>query len=132
MQLFSLGQGTVSPWNIVPRCPRVLLVLPTMSDSSQVSQLSQSQLSDIVGSTSNTLGQRGTMFHGDTVPCPKEKSCIIWTDLNSPCHLQSKRAARPSVQALANLGAVVLPPTPASAPTEGQDINARMFPRDLV
>ena len=37
MQIFSLGQGTVSPWSIVPRCPRVLLVLPTMSDSSQLS-----------------------------------------------------------------------------------------------
>ena len=49
---------TLSPWNIVPRCPRVLQVLPTMSDSSQVSQ---SQLSHIVGSTRNTLGQRGTM-----------------------------------------------------------------------
>ena len=33
MQLCSLGQGTVSPWSIVPRCPRVLLILPTMSDS---------------------------------------------------------------------------------------------------
>ena len=38
MQLFSLGQGTVSRLNIVPRCLRVLLVLPTMLDSSQVSQ----------------------------------------------------------------------------------------------
>ena len=43
------------PWSIVPRCPRVLHVLPTMSDSCQVFHLSQSQLSDIVGSTCNTL-----------------------------------------------------------------------------
>ena len=72
MQLFSLGQGTVSPWSIVARCPRVL----------QVSQVSQSQLPDIVGNPCNTLGQRATMLHGDTVPCPKEKSCIVWTDFN--------------------------------------------------
>ena len=32
MQLFSLGQGPVSPWSIVPPCPRVLQMLPTMSD----------------------------------------------------------------------------------------------------
>ena len=81
MQLCSLGQGTVSPWSIVPRCPRMLHVPPTMSGSSQVSQLSQFQLPDIVGSTCNTLGQRGTRLHGDTVPCPKEKSCIVWTAL---------------------------------------------------
>ena len=62
--------GTVSPWSIVPRCPWVLQVLPTMSDSSQVSKLSQSEQPDIVGSTCNTLGLRGTMLHGDTVPCP--------------------------------------------------------------
>ena len=78
-----LGQGTVPPWNIVPRCPRVLQVLPTMSGSSQVSQLSQSQLPDIVGSPCNTLGQRGTRVRGDTVPCPNEKSCIVWTDLKN-------------------------------------------------
>ena len=30
MQLCSLGQGTVSPWSLVSRCPRVLQVLPTM------------------------------------------------------------------------------------------------------
>ena len=66
---FLLRQGTVSPWSIVPLFPRVLQVLPTMSDSSQVSQLPQSQLSDIVGSsTYNTLVQRGTMLHEDTVP----------------------------------------------------------------
>ena len=29
------------------------------------------------------MGQRGTMLHGDTVPCPKEKSCIVWTDLKN-------------------------------------------------
>ena len=81
MQLCSLGQGTVSQWSIVPRCPRMLQVPPTMSDSSQVSQLSQFQLPDIIGSTCNTLGQRGTMLHGDTVSCPKEKSCIVWNDL---------------------------------------------------
>ena len=70
MQLFSLEQGTVSQWSIVPRCPRVLQVLPTMWDSSQVSQLSHS---DIVGTTCNTLGHRGTMLHGDTVPCQGAK-----------------------------------------------------------
>ena len=37
-----------------------------------VSQVSPSQLSDIVGSTCNTLGQRGPMLHEDTVPCPKD------------------------------------------------------------
>ena len=36
MQLCSLGQGTVSPRSIVPRCPRVLQVLPTMFDNSKV------------------------------------------------------------------------------------------------
>ena len=30
-----LGQGTESSWSIGPRCPRVLQVLSTMSDSSQ-------------------------------------------------------------------------------------------------
>ena len=35
------------------------------------------ELSDIVGSSCNTLGQRGTMLHGETVPCPKEQSCIV-------------------------------------------------------
>ena len=73
MQLCSLGQGAVSPWSIVPRCPRVLLVLPTMSDSSQASQLSQSQLSDIVGSTCSTLGQRGTSLHGTLSLVPRNK-----------------------------------------------------------
>ena len=33
MQLCSLGQRTMSPWNIVPHCPRVLQVLPSMPDS---------------------------------------------------------------------------------------------------
>ena len=79
MQLCSLGQGTVSPWTILPRCPRVLLVLPTMSNSWDCETWDTWELPDIVGSTSNTLGQRGTMFHGDTVPCPMEKSCIVWT-----------------------------------------------------
>ena len=36
---------------------------------------------DTIGSTSNTQGQRGTMLHEDTVPCRKEQSCIVWTDL---------------------------------------------------
>ena len=71
MQLCSLRQGTVSQWSTVPRRPRVLQVLLTMYDSSLVSQHSQSQLSDIVGSTCNTLGQRGTMLHEDTVPKAK-------------------------------------------------------------
>ena len=66
------------------RCPRVLQVFPTMPGSSQVPHLSQSQLSNIVGSTCNTLGQRGTMLHVDTVPCPKEQSCIVWTYLYWP------------------------------------------------
>ena len=66
-----LGQETVSPWSIVSCCPRVLQMFPTMWDSSQVSQ---SQLPDIVGSTCNTLGQRGTMLHGDTVPRSKVAS----------------------------------------------------------
>ena len=86
MQLCSLEQGTVSPWSIVPRCPRELLVLPTVSDSWDCKNWDIWDLSGIVGSmvgsTSNTLGQRGTMLHGDTVPCPKEQSCIVWTDLN--------------------------------------------------
>ena len=62
-----------------------------MSDSSQVSQLSQSQQSDIVGSTCNTLGQRGTMLHGDTVPCPIRPSAhrvhTTWMDKVSPSPL---------------------------------------------
>ena len=69
------------PWSIVPRCPRVLQVLPTMSDSWECESWDTWELSDIVGSTCNTLGQRGTMLHGDTVPYPKEKSCIVWPDL---------------------------------------------------
>ena len=44
-----------------------------MSNSSQVSLVSQSQLSDIVGSTSNTLGQRGTMFYGTLSLVPRRK-----------------------------------------------------------
>ena len=38
--------------------------------------------------TCNTLGQCGTMLHGDTVPSPKEQSCIVWTDLYR-VHIQS-------------------------------------------
>ena len=83
MQLCSLAQGTMPPWSIVPRCPRVLQVLPTMSDSWDCESLDTWELSDIVGSTCNTLGQRGTMLHGGIVPCPKEQSCIVWTDLQS-------------------------------------------------
>ena len=83
MQLCSLGQGTVSPWSIVPRCPRVLQVLPTMSDSWECETWDTWELPDIVGSTCNTLRQRGTMLHGETLPCPKDKSCIVWTDLIS-------------------------------------------------
>ena len=78
IQLCSMGQGTVSPWSIVPRCPRVLQVLPTTSDSWDCETW---ELSNIVGSTCNTPGQRGTMLHRDTVPFLKEKSCIVWTDL---------------------------------------------------
>ena len=138
MQLCSLGQGTVSPWSIAPRCPirlpgcckcfqqcritgtaelgsyPTLLDLeairhcwtwelsdivglgsyPTLLDLGAIRhcctwELSDIvglgsgtwELSDIVGSTCNSLGQRGAM--GDTVPCPKEQSCIVWTDLNS-------------------------------------------------
>ena len=79
---FAPGQGTVSPWSIVPRCPRMLLVFPTMSDRWDCKNWDTYELSDIVGSICNTLGQRGTMLHGDTVPCPKEQSCIVWTNLN--------------------------------------------------
>ena len=84
MQLFSLGQGTVSLWSIVPLCPRVLQKLPTMSDSWDSEIWGTWELSYILLealASSNTLRQRGTMLHGDTVPCPKEKSCIVWTDL---------------------------------------------------
>ena len=91
MLLCSLGQGAVSPWTIVPRCPRVLQMLPTMSDSSLVSQLLQSQLPDIVGSTCNTLGQRGTMLHGEgTLPLvPRAKL----HRLNGPLLLQISRTS---------------------------------------
>ena len=58
-------------------------MLLTMSDSWDCGTWDTWELSDIVGSTSNTLRQRGTMFHWDTVPGPKEKSCIVWTDLYS-------------------------------------------------
>ena len=75
MQLCSLGQGTVCPWSIVPRCPRVLQVLPTMSDSWDCESWDTSELPDIIKSTCNTLGQRGTMLHGDTVPRSKVASC---------------------------------------------------------
>ena len=47
------------------------------------SQLSQSELSDIVGNSCNTLKQRGAVHHGDTVPCFMEPSCIVWTNLKS-------------------------------------------------
>ena len=40
-----------------------------------------STLSQGVASASNTLGQHGTMLHGDTVPCPKGQSCIVWMDI---------------------------------------------------
>ena len=61
MQLCSLGQGTVSPWSIVPRCPRVLQVLPTMSGSWNCESWNIWELFDTVGSTCNTMGQRGTI-----------------------------------------------------------------------
>ena len=48
------------------------------------SQLSQSELSDNVGKTCNTVKQRGAVYHGDTVPCFVEQSYIVWTDLNAP------------------------------------------------
>ena len=68
MQLCSLGQGTVSPWSIFPRCPRVLQVFPTMSDSWDCESWDTRELSDtVVGSTCNTLGQRGTMLHAETL-----------------------------------------------------------------
>ena len=35
--------------------------------------------------TCNTLGQRGTMLHGDIVPWPKKQSCIVWTDRKCDC-----------------------------------------------
>ena len=83
MQLCPLGQGTVSKWSIVPRCPSVLQVLPTMSDSWDCESWYTWELSDTVGSTCNTLplGQRETMLNGDTVPCPNEQGCIVWTGL---------------------------------------------------
>ena len=78
MQICSLGQGTVSPWSIVPRCSRMLQVLPTMSDSWDYETW---ELSDIVGMQHPGIAL--TMFYGDTVPCSKEKSCIVWTNHNS-------------------------------------------------
>ena len=85
MKLCSLGQRTVSPWSIVPRCPRVLLVLPTMSDSWDCETWDTWELSDIDGSTINTLHETAwnNVPWGDTLPCPKEKSYIVWTDLNN-------------------------------------------------
>ena len=59
----------------------VLLVLPTMSESYDCENWDAWELSSIVRSTNITLRQLGTVFHGDTVPCPKEKSCIVYTDL---------------------------------------------------
>ena len=47
------------------------------------SQLSQSELSGIVGNTCNTLKQRGALLHEDTVPFFMEQICIVWTDLVS-------------------------------------------------
>ena len=71
MQLFSLGQGTVSPWNIVTGSLRVLLVLPTISDSSHASVPSLAVPAIrhcwIFGSTSNTLAW-------DSV-----EQCSVWT-----------------------------------------------------
>ena len=57
-------------------------MLPTMSGSWECESCDTWELSDIVGSTCNTLGQRGPMLNGDTVPCPKEQSSIVWTDLS--------------------------------------------------
>ena len=55
-------------------------MLPTMSDTWDYESWDTWELSNIVGSNSNILGQRGTMLHGDTVPCPKDQSCIVWTE----------------------------------------------------
>ena len=47
------------------------------------SQLSQSELPDIVGNTCNTLKQRGAVLHGDTVLYFVGQSCIVWTYLKA-------------------------------------------------
>ena len=68
LQLCSLRQGTVSsPWSIVPRWPRVLQVLPTMSYSWECESWDTWELFDIVGSICITLGQSGTTLHGSTL-----------------------------------------------------------------
>ena len=97
MQLCSLGQGTVSPWSIVPSCLRVLLELPTMSDSYDSESWDTWELSDIVGGTSNTLRQRGcsteTLFlvpkrkvasSGPTLKMSDERADFVST--NRPTH----------------------------------------------
>ena len=45
-----------------------------------LSQLSHSEVSDIVWNTCNTLKQRGLVLHGDTAPCFMESKlhCLDW------------------------------------------------------
>ena len=84
MQLWSLGQGTVSPWSIVPRVPGCFKCFRQCWITSKCpNSSSPSYQTLIVGSTCNTLRQRGTMLHGDTVPCPTVQRCIVWTDLDN-------------------------------------------------
>ena len=82
MQLLSLGRGTVSTCPhvhegqcpLVLRCPRVLHVLPTMSDSWDCQSWDTWELSNIVRRTCNTLGLRGTRLHGVTARPSKDKA----------------------------------------------------------
>ena len=79
MQLRSLGHGAL--FNAVPvccKCCQQCLIAGTVRVKTQLGSIRHCWKH---GLAINTLGQRGTMLHGNTVPCPKEQSCIFWTDL---------------------------------------------------
>ena len=76
---------TVSPWSIVPRCLRVLLVLQTMSDSWIPSVPSLAV--PAIRHCWKHLQNPGTAWNdAPWGHCPKEQSCIVWTDLYGDCH----------------------------------------------
>ena len=59
-----------------------LQVLPTMLDSWDCESWDTSELSDIVKSTCNTLGKRGTMLHGAQFLVPRSKVASSGPALN--------------------------------------------------
>ena len=59
-----LGQGTVSPWSIVPRCTRMLQVLPTNEDNCE---------------SSDTVVSYPTLLKALATPWESVEQCFIGT-----------------------------------------------------